>query len=291
MSKIGHIIIPVDFSDQSVIALKQSFNLARFSNAEIILLHVIDEHLFETLKEYSIGNENYEQLLEKGVADRLEEIAKAPRKLGLNVSTKIAHGKIYDQISELAGQFDDSLIIMGTRAKIKFKKRLIGTNALRVVKISPCPVITIHGSEHRDGCKNIILPLDISKETKDKVSRAIDLAKAFDSKITLLSVLDTKDEFIVNKLKRQLQNTKDLIEQRNVSCKVELIKGNDIVKSILKYSDKVNADLIMIMTQQESNWIDYFIGSKAQEIINYSKIPVLSIHPIKRKDTLEFTIQ
>lgn len=291
MSKIGHIIIPIDFSDQSVIALKQSYNLARFSNAEIILLHVIDEHLFDTLKEYEIGNENYEHLLEKAVADKLEQTAEAARKLGLSVTTKIAHGKIYDQISECADQFDDSIIIMGTRAKIKFKKRLIGTNALRVIKISPCPVITIHGKDHRDGCKHIILPLDISKETKEKVSRAIDLALAFDSTITLISVLDTKDEFIVNKLTRQLQSTKELIENHHVVCKAEFIEGSDIAESILAYSEKANADLIMIMTQQESNWIDYFIGSIPQVIINNSTIPVLSIHPIKRKDMTEFTIQ
>lgn len=291
MSKIGHIIIPVDFSDQSVIALRQSYNLAKFSNAEIILLHVIDKALFERLKIISVGKDNYEHLLEKGINDSLNEIAEEARAKGIKVSVKIMHGKAYEKISELADGFDDSIIIMGTRANINFKKRFIGTNTLRVVKISPCPVITIHGEQHRDGCKNIILPLDIKKETKDKVSRAIDLAHAFDSMVTLVTVLDTNDEFIVNKLTRQMHSVKEILEERNVKCKAEFIKGDDIAKTILNYANKVNADLIMIMTQEEDSLIEYFIGSSAQEIINHSTIPVLSIHPIERKDTTEFTIQ
>ncbi|NNM15170.1 MAG: universal stress protein, partial [Bacteroidia bacterium] len=225
MSKIGHVIIPIDFSNQSTIALRQSYNLAKFSDAEIVLLHVINQDLFERLKQFSIGKENYEHLLEVGITDSLKEIAKEAISKGLKVSTKVMHGKIYDKISECAGEYDDSIIIMGTRGKINFKKRFIGTNTLRVIKISPCPVITIHGEEHRDGCKNIILPLDIDKETKDKVSRAIDLAIAFDSKITLLTVLDTKDEFIVNKLTRQLHSVKEIVEKHKVECESVMIEG------------------------------------------------------------------
>jgi nucleotide-binding universal stress UspA family protein len=59
---------------------------------------------------------------------------------------------------------------------------------------------------------------------------------------------------------------------------------------VLKYADKVNADLIIIMTQQELEFTDFFIGTASAYIINNSEIPVCSIRPMERKDTTEYVI-
>jgi nucleotide-binding universal stress UspA family protein len=56
-------------------------------------------------------------------------------------------------------------------------------------------------------------------------------------------------------------------------------KKGSVAETILKFSKNVNADLLMIMTQQEIDFTDLFIGSQAQAIINHSEIPVLSIIP------------
>ena len=48
---------------------------------------------------------------------------------------------------------------------------------------------------------------------------------------------------------------------------------------LLDFAKKSNADLLMIMTQQENDFTDLFIGSQAQAIINHSEVPVLSIIP------------
>ena len=60
---------------------------------------------------------------------------------------------------------------------------------------------------------------------------------------------------------------------------------------ILKVAERTQSDLIMIMTQQEVGFTDLFISSAAQEVINRSEVPVLSIRPMPRKDTTTFTIQ
>ena len=67
------------------------------------------------------------------------------------------------------------------------------------------------------------------------------------------------------------------------------IKGEEsLAENIIEYATKVEGDLIMIMTQQEVDFTQYFIGSSAQEIINHSTIPVLSIRPLPKKDTTTF---
>ncbi|MFM7078722.1 MAG: universal stress protein, partial [Bacteroidota bacterium] len=83
----------------------------------------------------------------------------------------------------------------------------------------------------------------------------------------------------------------DHIQEAGITCTTEFVEGGDVVDEILKVADKTQSDLIMIMTQQEVGFTDLFISSAAQEIINRSEVPVLSIRPMPRKDTTTFTIQ
>jgi nucleotide-binding universal stress UspA family protein len=285
------ILVPVDFSEQSFIALDQSYNLAKEYNAEITLLYVIEEN---GLLSKLFSNEQHESLRNE-VQKKLDELAAdVEQKRQLKVNTLIAKGVIYEKISEIAELINATMIIMGTNGEQGFKKRFIGSNALRVTRESKIPVITIKGKHHRNGCKNIVLPLDLTKETREKVSKAVELSRLFDgATVRVVSILFTTDEFLVNRLTRQLGQVKAFLEKEEVTCTTEIVnavkeKGN-LAEHVIEYAQQVDGDLIMIMTQQEVDFTELFIGSAAQEIINQSPIPVFSIRPIKRKDTTVFT--
>ncbi|MCE3280325.1 MAG: universal stress protein UspA-like protein, partial [Bacteroidetes bacterium] len=225
---------------------------------------------------------------------QLDKLAETEsKKTKLKINTLVGRGVVYDKINEVAELINATMIIMGTNGDEGLKKRFIGSNALRVARESKIPVITIKGKHHRKGCKNIVLPLDLSKETREKVTKAIELSKLFGgATIRVVSVLFTTDEFVVNRITRQLGQVKAFLEKENIECTAEIIKGikgeETLAQNILEYAQKVEGDLIMIMTQQEVDFTQYFIGSSAQEIINHSKIPVLSIRPVLRKDTTAF---
>ena len=62
-----------------------------------------------------------------------------------------------------------------------------------------------------------------------------------------------------------------------------------MAKAVLDYSTLNQADLIMIMTQQENYFTQYLIGSAAQYIINNSEVPVMIIHPeVKINEVFSF---
>ena len=86
-----------------------------------------------------------------------------------------------------------------------------------------------------------------------------------------------------------MAQVKSIIEAYRIKVYSELVHGNDISKEIINYAEKIDADLIVIMTQQEIYWTEMFIGFAAQEIINNSDIPVLSIRPQLRSIT-EFVL-
>lgn len=286
-----HIIVPVDFSDQAKIALSQTFNLARKTNSEITLLHVIDEALFSSVLHLFSSIDQHEELLRTGIQTKLNELAKETEaKSGVRVHTRIEKGKIYDVVSEVAGEMNASFIVMGTSGETTLKKKFIGSNAVRVIGDAPCPVITIKGKEHKSGCETIVLPLDLSKETKEKVSKCIEIAKLFGSTVKVMSVIASEDEFLINKLERQMEQVTSFISGHGITCSGEFVHHKSVSDSVIDYSRKVNADLIVIMTQKELEWSEFLIGTDSQQIINESEIPVCSIRPMQRKDTTEFVI-
>jgi len=285
------IVVPIDFSEQSKIALSQTYNLARAINAEITLLHVLDEALFKSVLHLFSSKDDHEELLTVGAKSKLEELATEARaKSGLKFNTRVEKGKIYEVVTEVAEELEALFIVMGTAGESSIKKKFIGSNAVRVISDAHCPVITIKGQNHRMGCDTILLPLDLSKETKEKVVKCIEIAKFFKSTVKVMTVVNTSDEFLQNKLERQMDQVLDFIKDHDVICSGEFIKNRNISESVLAYSVEINADLIMIMTQQELEWTEFFIGTESQQIINNSEIPICSIRPIKRKDTTEFTI-
>lgn len=285
----SHILVPIDFSEQSLIALGQSYNIARLSNADITLIHVIEEQRLPFLGNIVSRRKEYDEIMENAIAEKLQQLARdTAGKSGLNVNVLIRKGKVYQEIVDSANDLNSRFIIMGTNGSVGIK-RFIGSNALRVIKEADCPVITIKGKHHNVGCKNIVLPLDLTKESREKVNKAAEIAHYFGSTIHIISVVDTDDEFAVNKLKRQLEQVEDFIRERDVKCTTKFIIGKDIAKIVNDYAKEIDADLTMIMTQQEMEWTQLFIGSQAQEVINNSEIPVLSIRPMARKDMSVFT--
>lgn len=276
----------MDFSEQALIALGQSYNLAREYDAEILLLFVIEDGgiLPKMLTAKHLND------MKKDIQKRLDKLADdTSKKNKIAIDTMIAKGKVYEKIIEVADMVDALMIIMGSSSRKNIRVRFIGSNALRVVREASCPVITIKGKHHREGCKNIVLPLDLTKETKDKVHHAIEMASlgSFKSAIRIVSVLQSSDEFLVNRTTRQIDQVKTFIQKHSIECTAEIIKigkgEGSLAQCIIDYANKVDGDLLIIMTQQEANFTRLFIGSTAQEIVNNSDIPVMSIIPKEHK--------
>ncbi|MBI2968424.1 MAG: universal stress protein [Bacteroidetes bacterium] len=286
-SKKHRIVVPIDFSEQSVIALGQACGVAKVTGADIILVNVIEDlGMFE---KYFSQKERQE--IQKSIDDRLAKFAgDHSKEHGVTITFRVERGKIYDVINKIASDLNATMIIMGTSGTMGLMK-FIGSNTLRVIREAKVPVISIKGKHHRKGCDNIVLPVDLTKETRQKVTYAIELAKFYrGAKIWVCSILTTDDEFIVNKLTRQLSHVKSLITGAGVKCEAEMIKQHEkksIADLVLEFSKKADADLIMIMTQQETRFAEMFIGSSAQEMVNESEVPIMSIVPKEQPGIVE----
>lgn len=277
----NNILIPVDFGEQSRIAIDQSYNIARMAQAELNLLHVMDPGSF-----FNLFSKKEQDDVMVRVKDKMAELAaEVHNKSGLKVNVLIEKGKLMDVILEQSEKLKSEFIIVGIKPTQDFVEMFMGSNALRLIREAKCPVITIKGTSHNEGCKRIVLPLDLTKETRQKVAYAVHFAKYFGSTIHAVTMSSSHDNYFVNRLKLQLTQVSDFIQKEGVECKTQFLftesSNADMAKALIDYSHSIEADLMVIMTQQETEVIKYFIGSLAKEIIHNCDIPVMSIVPRK----------
>jgi len=272
------ILVPIGFSEQSIIALGQAFNLAKIKNSDVVLLSVIEE---QSMIQSLFLDDNSDELKKK-VKEKLELIAaEYSLKYGVDVDTMVSKGRVYEQVNEVSEMISADLIVMGTNG-VNSKSKFIGSNAEKVVRLSKCPVITIKGKSHRDGCENIILPLDLEKQTKEKVTYALEYARYWDATIRIVSVILRDNNEVRAKLSKNIKQVEQFILDAGVKCTSEIVEGEkkrNLGDFVFDYEKKFDADMIMIMTKKEELTLSNNISVTARYIINNSDIPVMSIRP------------
>lgn len=274
------VLIAIDLEDKNLTRLDRSYpNLSHLAH-NVILLSVLEN--------YSFGSEEERETFIADKNQQLSEIAASIHsKTGLSVEPVLKIGKPVKEILKAADSNSVDLIAMSTHTHVdeKYtKKNAIGSTTEHVVRESKVPVFTFNSNVHLNKIEKILLPLDLTVATKQKVTHAVQLAKSVNASIAIVSVLDSiKLGDIKVELDRQLAQVKGFIEEENIPCAAALIESKSGAKSvattILNYSEKVGADLIIIMTQQENKLVKFFMGSSAQTMIRLSEIPVMSIIP------------
>jgi nucleotide-binding universal stress UspA family protein len=264
----GVILIPVDFTDMSLYSIKQSYNLAKYTNSKILLLHVYEKQ----------GQEMYEEITKLAKSTQSES--------GIETDYMNIKGNIYKETERLAEELDVKFIIVGLESKMG-PKDVFGMSASKLIRESPSPVISIRGKEHRDGCENILLPLDLTSYSMQKVDKAIEIAKYFGASIRVLGVFSSSDEKYENSLHAHAHQVKQYIKNKGVTCTNKTIQSDKVAETVVEYANKIEADLIMIMTKTELNVKEFFVGTTAQKVIDLSNIPVLSIRPFKNKGFIQ----
>ena len=291
---IKKILIPLDFSKTSLLALEHGAYMAFFFKADITLFHVI--RLNSAI--YSMGNMpvpiDIMKYQEESASQKLDELAQKIRhEYNVQVETVCKSGFVCSTIISEAEKCNADLIIMGTHGVSGFTERFLGSNAYRVVNDSSCPVLTVQTHAKRKGFKDILLPIDNSLYTLQKINHAIELANHYGSNIHILGLYHKDDEAEMNKLKIKIKQIEEYIDKngditgKQIRSSKQIMRGVNYAKIVMTYTDEIEPDLIIIMTEWEEDLTGLFIGPFARQIVNHSKIPVMSIRPEVKPELVE----
>ncbi|MCU0433828.1 MAG: universal stress protein [Bacteroidia bacterium] len=279
--QLKKILVPVDFSETGMLALEHAGHMAGLAKADLLLLHVmtVNQYHFE-IPEPELHIENFDRL-NAIVEDRLNEAVEMVRqRYGVVAKSMSARGSVSREVTEVAADENIDLVIMGTHGAKGFEELFIGSNAHKVVSMAKCPVITVQTHAKRIGFTNIVLPIDRTAHSREKVDIALRFGSLYDAKIHILGLFEaSEDQREYDKLQIVLDQVQHAVEHAKLRFTRQTVKGTNLATEAMRFGPTVEADLIVIMTEQESALTGLFLGPRAKQIVNHSRIPVMSIKP------------
>ncbi len=272
MSSSKRILAAVDFSKGSLRALQYAIALANKMEAGVLMCWVLKPDNNEGLSNNTMENlviearTKFDELIEKHQKDL---------KNG-KLEYKIRDGKVHVEVTNQAKYSDVSLIVLGTHGVSGYEEHFIGSNARRIVTSAPCPVLTIRKDYcHTKKIERIVLPIDTTNRSRQKVPFTTEIAKTFNAEIHVVGTASANAEKkVVNKYTDQALK---YISDRKV--KTVLHNTSKKASDLIAYAQNVDANIISIMTEQEPSTLSILLGAAAEQVVTHSPIPVLSIHP------------
>jgi nucleotide-binding universal stress UspA family protein len=260
------IVVPWDFTQVAEHALAHAVKISRMVGNEICLLHIVDNGI--ALKEENLKRGQLQKLIEEN-----------SNKFNVPITYHISKGSIFSAIAEYANEKEASLVVMGTHG-MKGMQKLTGSWALKVIVKSKIPFIVVQDAPvDEERYHNIVFPVDFRGENKEKMRMAIFMGKYFDSKIHML-VSVSSDKNLTKKTNTNLNFSIKYLIQNNIDYEIHEVPRGNFAQQTIDFSQKINADLILIMTTKNITMADYVMGATEQYMIaNSSKIPVCCVNP------------
>ncbi|MCF8461204.1 MAG: universal stress protein [Flavobacteriales bacterium] len=275
--KINRIAVPTDFSESANLAVDHAVDVAKRFRADLVLIHVLESGAYQGIFSPSKKTE-YEE--KEHAQQHLQDYAHAlEKKSGLSVSQYVVSGRIHEQIVTVCGDVEADLIVMGTHGVSGWEEFFVGSNAFKVVTQSPCPVLTIQQKASAKNLKNIILPIDSSPESRQKVQHAASFAKKFGATVHIACLLTEDEPNIRFEFDTKVKQITDYFDREEIAHSCTTLVGSNLATMTMNFSESKGGNMIVMMTEQESNLTGFLMGPYAQQIVNHSRIPVLSVSP------------
>ena len=270
------IVVGVDFSDCSMNALEHAVIIARKARAGIIMVWA--NHLDYSKEIFSVEPDHIRTEVQERFTKLVDKYSPQLAE-GTEIDFRMEKGKVYKVICQVAQEENAFLLVVGTHGSSGFEEFWIGSNANRIVSASKLPIITIRaGVDSNKNLKTIVMPLDSTKITRQKLPITALLAKYFDAEIHILGVYTSTVDNIRYRIKNYVAQSETYLKENNIQYRTVFLDANNITDTVLDYAQKVNANLISIMTEQETTTANLWIGPYAAQMVNHSPIPVLSVH-------------
>ena len=266
------IIVGTDFSKGSFVALELATDIANKMECDIKLIWAKREKLLIDEEQQTIMT----LLAEEKLKRLCEEYQ--PKMHSGTIRWEICKGKVAAVIAREARHANAPMIVIGTNGASGFEKYWMGSTAVRIVQEAPVPVLTIReGFNFHKQLERIVVPIRVNVNSRQKVPPAASMAKMFGAEIHILGLIDSPDQS--SHLRAYMMQTAEFLGSEGVPYVSTVKKYKNYGDEVLNYAESVNADLVVINTEQDRIISQLFLGTNAQQIVHKSQLPVLCIHP------------
>ncbi len=271
------ILVPVDFSECSEYALQVASKLAKEYDSEIIALHMLgmsDAVLTSNQTKEMLEGIYYIKLAEK----RFEEFLDKDYLKDLTITDSVYNYKNFNELNTVAIEKEADLIIMGSHGSSGLSEVFVGSNTEKVVRNSDVPVLVVKKDVENFKIENAVFACDFTEENLTAFKNAIKLFKSLDNtKVKLLYVNLPGQNY--RSSKEMESRVKEFLYKANALNQLKnVVYYNDytVEDGIFHYSNKMGVDIIALPTHGRRGLAHFFAGSISEDLVNHSKIPVIT---------------
>ena len=271
ISAFNKILIPVDFTINTEIAVSRAIGLIEQENGEIRLLHVTKPKKSPSAKFVIWDAEKKLMQWARSIMDTMK---------GVNVNFIVLSGSSVSQmIIESALRMGPDLIVVGKQARMRRWPFSQSVSPDLIARDSNCPVLTAKAGSMNSRTKIIVVPVrDFVPERK--LELAILIAKKCKAKVHLLVINENFKTDEREQSQTFLRSYHHLREKLLHPVEYYSISGRNTARAAMDYAKSVTADMILLNPETESG-IPGLTGSRhiSDLIGNNSKIQVMDIQP------------
>ncbi|GGG33383.1 universal stress protein [Bizionia arctica] len=278
------ILIPTDFSDNAMNAVKYALELFKYDISKFYIMHAYQDEIYND--ESLLHREKLDSVtktVHNNSVEKLENILKQVKKISPNPRHEYhiisSNSILVDETDRIVDKENIDIIVMGTKGETNDRHVSFGSHTLQVLKYVQCPVLAIPENYKYVQPQNILFPTNYIIPNKRRELKLIcEMAYSFKAMIDMVYISTS------NKLSMRQEDNKMFI--KNELCKNQInftfIKQKDVKNTILNYLKSKKVDMLVMVNTRQSFLEDILFESTVSKISLHIEIPFLVLQNIKR---------
>jgi nucleotide-binding universal stress UspA family protein len=295
---IRNILCAIDRSPSSLQALGYAIALAKWQNARLSLLEIVEEapapDVTRAPKSEGVPNE-----IRTAVERDLRCVLTSRRVSDVKVEIVVRKGKVAQEILEQAKTSRSDLVVIGSHGRGGVQRLVLGSVAEKVVRLATCPVLTVRSGvklarRSRSPFETILCPTDFSAVANRAVAYAKRLAQEADAKLILMNAVEwpfgeaPKSRAVAELRKSIESNASEALTRllprpaSNGPHAQAIVAEGKASAAIVKFARARSVDLIVMGVSGRDALDVVLLGSTTYHVIREGACPVLTVRPINQ---------
>jgi len=285
---IKNVMVPIDFSQPSKVALEYGVALARVLQARLTLVHVMEP---QPVLEGAMAGEIARIELERRDAalQQLEDLVAPEDEDDLNLRIVLKSGNAKREIAAAAGEQHADLVILGTHGRGRLGRLILGSTTEGLLRKLHVPVMTVSHVMAPGRFKRILLATDLSDSSHAAFTFALDMARKLRGDVLALHVMGgpmlaaaelgipaAPNESALEEVRRRLRTLALEGKAQGVAVQTSIADGAAATQ-ILHAATENQADLILLGIESKGLIERRLLGTTAERVVREATIPVLSV--------------
>ena len=289
--RIKKVLVPVDFSPPSMLAVNQGIALARKFGATLSLLHVVESP--SALLYTFPGGADKVVAQRKDQAEKMLPLLVSDEDRDLNVKFIIRAGDVKDVIHAVVGEEQADVVVMGTHGRGFFSRLFIGSVTQALLRQLGVPVLTVCHVSRPLEFKRILFATDFGPDSNRGFEDALGLAAESGASLTVAHTMDKRptmtyetpevhelfDEQRAEALKEAHQKFAEFkaeATRREMTIECIMAEG-EVAETLVRIADEIKADFIILGLRKMGAMARAILGTAAEPVIRAAHVPVLSV--------------